>query len=67
MIIKRNEIRSLKRPHEQNGNGYEIIEFLAEGENLPQGVNLFAKCRLETGCSIGKHVHNGETEIYYCL
>ena len=39
----------------------------AKGSELNTNMRLFAKLVLEEGCSIGYHIHENETEIYYIL
>jgi quercetin dioxygenase-like cupin family protein len=47
----------------RGGNGDVVIEHIQK-EGLPEKLRLIAKITLEPGCSIGHHVHKGETEYY---
>ncbi|MGI6153995.1 MAG: cupin domain-containing protein [Christensenellaceae bacterium] len=67
MHIPSKAIRRERSDREMNGQGHILTDFLLEGESLPSGANMFAVVTIGQDCSIGKHVHEGETEVYYCL
>ena len=51
-----------------SGNGQAVIRNLLNGpEELYSKGRVFAHTSLEPGCSIGYHVHEGESETYYIL
>lgn len=57
------EIRSNMR----GGQGdVKLRDFLTEAEMNGKG-RLFARVTLEPGCSVGYHVHEGDSEIFYVL
>ncbi len=51
----------------EGGSGELILEMVADKRVNPSNVRLCAHAKLEPGSSIGYHVHNGESEIYYIL
>ena len=67
MLKKVEEIKMEKRDEVQKGTGYVLIDHLLEGTELPPNGEMFAICTLKSGCSIGSHVHDEDTEYYYCL
>ncbi len=67
MIIKAKNVQRRIMPEEQQGTGHVIGDFLVEAEDCPRHCRMFSIITLEKGCSIGKHFHVAETELYYCL
>ncbi len=55
--------------HMRAGNGAVRIEHIlnaADGELYEKG-RMFSRIVLKPGCSIGRHVHEGEMEAFYIL
>ena len=51
----------------RGGDGTVVLNaFLPVGQ-LPPHCRLFSEIVVEPGCSIGRHTHTGESEIYYIL
>ena len=63
MITRSSEQALEKRPNMRGGNG--TVELRALMPELPAKVRLFSRIELAPGCSIGYHVHEGETELFY--
>ncbi|MGI6316328.1 MAG: cupin domain-containing protein [Christensenellales bacterium] len=51
----------------RGGEGQVVFVNLASQEELPAKSRFIAKGLLEPGCSIGFHIHDGESEVYYIL
>jgi mannose-6-phosphate isomerase-like protein (cupin superfamily) len=67
MVLNAKDKTSEIRENMRGGNGSVQLEsFLPSGE-LPKGYRLFSELTLEQGCSIGKHMHQKESEIFYIL
>ena len=49
------------------GKGSVFMEHLLEREQLGGMCGLFNKVTLKPGCSLGYHVHQGDSEAYYIL
>lgn len=67
MFISGKDMQSEKRDNMRGGNGFVNLFHIVSKENLPANTRLFSLVTLEKGCSIGKHEHMGESEIYYIL
>ena len=63
MITRASEHPLDKRPNMRGGNG--TVELRALVPELPAKVRLFSRIELAPGCSIGYHVHENETELFY--
>ncbi len=67
MLRKPEEYKAEKREHMRDGKGVvKLSHFVTEDELNGKG-RLFAKITLEPGCSIGYHVHENDSEIFYIL
>lgn len=64
MLIKENQRKVDVSPKLRDGKGDTRLELL---EKMPEAYRLAAEIVLKPGCSIGKHYHNGETELYWML
>ena len=53
--------------HMCEGNGHVIIKELLDEQQLNGKCGLYAEVTLEPGCSLGFHMHYGESETYYIL
>jgi quercetin dioxygenase-like cupin family protein len=67
MFISEKDMQSEKRENMRGGEGVTGFLHIVSKEHLPEKARLFSLITLEKGCSIGKHEHNGESEIYYVL
>ena len=65
MITRSSEQSVELRPNMRGGNGEAQLRALTP--NLPGAVRLFSRIELAPGCSIGYHVHEKETELFYFL
>ena len=68
-MIKRNgSFRRDLRQEMRGGDGEILIQHIWEpGTELRSNTRMFAKLTINPGCSIGKHVHDQEEEIFYIL
>ena len=53
--------------HMCEGNGHVIIKELLDEQQLNGKCGLYAEVTLEPGCSLGFHMHYGESETYYII
>ncbi len=67
MFINEKDMQTEKRGNMRGGEGSVDFLHIVSKEHLPAKTRLFSLITLEKGCSIGKHEHNGESEIYYVL
>ena len=63
MITHSSEQMLEKRTNMRGGNG--VVELRALIPELPAAVRLFSRIELAPGCSIGYHVHENETELFF--
>lgn len=67
MIRKAEECQKEYREHMRGGDGtVEITNFATPAELNDKG-RLFAKITLNPGCSIGYHVHEKDSELFYIM
>ena len=68
-MIRRSEERTIAfREEMRAGQGIvKIVSLLNGAEEMYGKGRLFSHFTLEPGCSIGFHVHEGESETYYIL
>ncbi|MCR5775502.1 MAG: cupin domain-containing protein [Lachnospiraceae bacterium] len=65
MIRKAEECKKKFNEHMRDGKGtVEITELIASPEELNQKGRLFSRMTLNPGCSIGFHMHEGESELF---
>ncbi len=68
MIRKKAECKTELREHMRDGNGtVKLTNFIGGPEELCGKGRLFSKITLESGCSIGYHVHEDDSELFYIL
>ena len=67
MIRRANEYAVTTRENMRGGDGSVVTTSVVEKEELNEKGRLFGTIRLEPGCSIGYHVHEGESEIFHFL
>jgi len=67
MIIRKEEreVKVLERA--RGGEGSVEFNFIRPSSGLPTHYKAFAESILKKGCSLGRHNHEGESEIYYVL
>lgn len=68
MFVSGKDMRSERRENMRGGEeGFVDLLHIVSKERLPIKSRLFSLVTLEKGCEIGKHEHNGESEIFYAL
>lgn len=68
MIRKSSECNVSYKEHMRDGNGTVELKSLISGpEELCGKGRLFSKITLKPGCSIGFHMHDDESELFYIL
>jgi mannose-6-phosphate isomerase-like protein (cupin superfamily) len=65
MVIQKKDLIKNIRPNMRGGNGQVVLNSVEPDEMLPPHTRLFSEIVLEPGCSIGDHVHNGESEMFF--
>lgn len=63
MITRKQDQSVTNREHMRGGSGSVKLESLVS--ELPTAARLFSKITLVPGSSIGYHVHENETELFY--
>lgn len=64
MVVKSNDCKTENRENMRGGDGVvKITHFCGKDELLGKG-RFFARITLEPGCSIGEHIHEGDSEIF---
>lgn len=68
MIRRKEECKIEYREHMRDGNGtVELTGFIEGPEELCEKGRLFSKITLKSGCSIGYHVHENDSELFYMI
>jgi len=67
MVKRKADMEKEVRERMRGGKGTVEILHIFRTEELKGKVRLFALMRLNRGCSIGYHVHEGEEEIFCVL
>ena len=67
MIRKAAECKKEYRENMRGGNGTVEITSFATPEELNNKGRLFANITLNPGCSIGFHMHENESELFYVM
>lgn len=67
MVRKAEEMEREIRERMRDGKGEVRITHIFKPDELKGKVRLVAEITLEAGCSIGKHEHAGEEEIFYII
>ena len=67
MIKRKSSYPIQKNENMRGGDGVVVIEHLLTPDELYDKGRLYAKLILDTGCSIGYHVHEGEMESFYII
>ncbi|MBR4727640.1 MAG: cupin domain-containing protein [Clostridia bacterium] len=64
MVIRTEDCKIEQRPQMRGGDGtVQITHFVGKEALLGKG-RLFARITLAPGCSIGEHVHEGDSELF---
>ena len=67
MIKKAADLKTEYREHMRDGNGtVELTSFATPAELNDKG-RLFANITLNPGCSIGYHIHENDSELFYLM
>ncbi len=67
MIRKAADCKKEYRENMRGGNGTVEITNFASPEELNNKGRLFANITLKPGCSIGYHVHEKDSELFYLI
>lgn len=67
MIRKATDCKKEFRENMRGGNGTVEITNFATPEELNNKGRLFANITLKPGCSIGYHVHEKDSELFYLM
>ena len=68
MIRKADECKKEFREKMRDGNGtVEITNFIVGPEELCNKGRMFSRITLKSGCSIGFHIHEKDSELFYIL
>ncbi len=68
MIRKKEACKTELREHMRDGKGtVEIMNFIEGPEELCGKGRLFSKITLKSGCSIGFHIHENDSELFYVI
>ena len=68
MIRTQDQCQKELREHMRDGKGtVELTNFITSPEELCMKGRLFSKITLKSGCSIGYHVHENDSELFYIL
>ena len=68
MIRRADECKVEYREHMRDGDGtVKLTSFISGPEDLNGKGRLFSRITLEPGCSIGFHVHENDSELFYFI
>ena len=67
MIKRAADMQTEYRPNMREGNGTVELTSFATPEELNNKGRLFANITLNPGCSIGFHMHENESELFYVM
>lgn len=65
MVTRKSERMKERKENMRGGEG--VVELTPFSRELPHNARLFSEIRVKPGSSIGYHVHEGETEIFYFI
>jgi mannose-6-phosphate isomerase-like protein (cupin superfamily) len=66
MVIRRDEMKTEQKEKMRDGEGVVLIRHLVATEN-EKHTRMLGEMTLESGCSIGYHQHNNETEYFFII
>ena len=68
MIRTANECKTEYREHMRDGKGtVQLTSFIESDAELCGKGRLFSKITLQPGCSIGFHIHENDSELFYFM
>lgn len=67
MIIKASEYKTDARKNMKGGDGTVYVTEFVTAKELNEKGRLFGNIHLDIGASIGYHVHEGESELFYVI
>ena len=67
MFIKSEDMQTIPRLRLRDGFGTTDFLHIVAADDLPKNTRLFSVMCLEKGCSVGRHDHVAETEVYYVI
>ena len=67
MIKKKSELKQVINENMRGGDGSIIITHLANTDEMYNKSRLFATLVIKPGCSIGYHIHEGESEVFHII
>lgn len=67
MLIASDETKLFPIENLRDGCGVTNFNLYCDTTNAPKNTRLITEISLEPGCSIGKHTHQSETELYYVV
>ena len=68
MVRREEECKVEYREHMREGDGtVKLTHFIEGPQELCDKGRLFSRITLESGCSIGYHVHEHDSELFYFL
>ena len=67
MVRKAAEMEKEVRERMREGQGSVEVLHVFKKEELKGKARLFAKLKLDRGCSIGHHAHENEEEVFYII
>ncbi len=67
MFKKQADMVTEVRENMRGGQGSVVLESIFTPQELKGRCRMFSRIILEPGCSIGRHEHDQEEEIYYVL
>ena len=68
MVRRESECAISYKEHMRDGKGtVQLTSFISGAAELNEKGRLFSKITLNPGCSIGFHIHEGESELFYFM
>ena len=67
MIKRKTELKQVINENMRGGDGSVIISHLADAGEMYGKNRLFAEILIKPGCSIGYHIHENETEMFFII
>lgn len=68
MVRRKDDCKVEYREKMRDGNGtVEITNFILDPSEMNGKGRMFSRITLKKGCSIGFHVHEGDTELFFFL
>ena len=67
MLFQSDQKMTQVKTNMRGGDGSVRLDAFMDDSKLPVHYRLFSELIIEPGSSIGRHVHEGESEIFYIL